>query len=68
MYALTSDPYCSIAGVNVSVLGLIVRSPGCEALSGAVFCIDSGDFFFSRSHFFSPGSVIGENGEEKTEY
>lgn len=52
----------------MSVLGLIVRSPGCEALPGAVFCIDSGDFFFSRSHFFSPGSVIGENGEEKTEY
>lgn len=60
-------PYCSIAGVNVSVLGLIVRSLGCEAPAEAVIWIDSVDFFsfFSFSFLFARvckwGKCRGEN-------
>lgn len=50
----------------MSLLGLIVKSLGCEAPSEAVFCIDLGIFiFFFILIFFLPESVIGENGDEK---
>lgn len=48
----------------MSVLGLIVRSPGCDAPAEAVIRIDAVDFFF-HCHVLSSGSVKAKNVEEK---